>query len=140
VEDGGDGGWDMHDRYFQQFQDRHSWMLDQAVAGLLDDLEQRGLLDETIVVATGEFGRTPRINGKAGRDHWNQCYSALVAGGGFRTGQIIGASDPQGEFPVTKPLTPADLFTTVLNQIGIGTTRLTTINMVPLGNLVEDLI
>lgn len=140
VEDGGDGGWDMHDRYFQQFQDRHSWMLDQAVAGLLDDLEQRGLLDETIVVATGEFGRTPRINGKAGRDHWNQCYSALVAGGGFRTGQIIGASDPQGEFPVTKPLTPADLFTTVLNQIGIGTTRLTTINMVPLGNLIEDLI
>lgn len=140
VEDGGDGGWDMHDRYFQQFQDRHSWMLDRSLAALLDDLGERGLLDETIVVAIGEFGRTPRINAKAGRDHWNQCYSALIAGGGFRVGQVIGASDPQGEYPVTKPLTPADLFTTVLNQIGIGTTRLTTINMLPLGSVVEDLI
>ncbi len=140
VEDGGDGGWDMHDRYFQQFQDRHSWMLDNALSALLDDLQDRGMLDETIVVAIGEFGRTPKINAKAGRDHWNQCYSALVAGGGFQVGQVIGASDAQAEYPASRPTTPADLFTTVLNQIGIGTTRLTEINMLPLGELVEDLI
>jgi hypothetical protein len=77
IEDTGDGGWDMHDRYFQQYQDRHSWMFDQSFSALLDDLKDRGMLDETIVVAVGEFGRTPKINGNAGRDHWNDCYSAL---------------------------------------------------------------
>src|SRR5437764_59170 len=81
VEDTGDGGWDMHDRNFQQLQDRHAWMLDQSLSALLDDLHERGLLAETIVVAVGEFGRTPKINEKAGRDHWQQCYSGLVAGG-----------------------------------------------------------
>jgi hypothetical protein len=87
VEDTGDGGWDMHDRYFQQYQDRHAWMLDQAMSALLDDLEERGLLSETVVIAVGEFGRTPRINNKSGRDHWNDCYSALIGGGGIRGGR-----------------------------------------------------
>ena len=77
-EDAGDGGWDMHDRYFQIMQDRHGWMLDRALSALLDDLHDRGLLDTTLVVAVGEFGRTPKINDKAGRDHWNPCYSALA--------------------------------------------------------------
>ena len=81
-EDAGDGGWDMHDRYFQIMQDRHGYMLDQALSALLDDLHDRGLLESTLVVAMGEFGRTPKINDRAGRDHWNNCYSALVAGGG----------------------------------------------------------
>ena len=70
-EDAGDGGWDMHDRYFQVMQDRHGWMLDRALSALLDDLHDRGLLDSTLVVAVGEFGRTPKINDRAGRDHWN---------------------------------------------------------------------
>jgi uncharacterized protein (DUF1501 family) len=140
VEDTGDGGWDMHDRNFQQFQDRHAWMLDQAAAALLDDLEQRGLLDETIVVMVGEFGRTPKINEKAGRDHWNQCYAALVAGGGLRRGEVVGASDPRGELPVDRALTPADLFTTVLHQMGIGTPQLTDIGLAPLGTVIEDLL
>ncbi|MCA9063432.1 MAG: DUF1501 domain-containing protein [Planctomycetaceae bacterium] len=140
VEDTGDGGWDMHDRYFQQYQDRHSWMLDQAASALLDDLEQRGLLSETIVVAVGEFGRTPKINAKSGRDHWNQCYSAIVAGGGLRTGQIIGASDERAEHPILMPLTPADLFTTVLQQIGITTPRLTDVGLAPLGEAIEALM
>ncbi len=70
VEDGGDGGWDMHDRHFQQYQDRHSWMFDQALSALLDDLQDRGRLADTLVIAVGEFGRTPKINNKAGRDHW----------------------------------------------------------------------
>ncbi|MBC8353272.1 MAG: DUF1501 domain-containing protein [Planctomycetes bacterium] len=140
VEDTGDGGWDMHDRHFQQFQDRHAWMLDQAASALLDDLDQRGLLDETIVVAVGEFGRTPKINVKAGRDHWQQCYSGIVAGGGLRGGQVIGESDARAEYPVSRPLTPADLFTTALHQIGIGTTQLTAAGLTPQGQVIEELV
>src|SRR5204863_5970208 len=75
-EDAGDGGWDHHYRNFQVMQDRHAPWLDQAYSALLDDLHQRGLLNSTLVVAVGEFGRTPRINDKAGRDHWEHCYSA----------------------------------------------------------------
>jgi Protein of unknown function (DUF1501) len=140
VEDTGDGGWDMHDRNFQQFQDRHAWMLDQSLSALLDDLDQRGLLSETIVVAVGEFGRTPKINGKAGRDHWEHCYSGLVAGGGLKVGQTIGESDARGEYPANRPLTPADLFRTVLHQIGIGTTQLTTAGVPLLGEVIEELV
>lgn len=140
VEDTGDGGWDMHDRHFQQFQDRHAWMLDQAASALLDDLAQRGLLDETVVVAVGEFGRTPKINNKAGRDHWEQCYSGIVAGGGMRGGQVIGESDHRAEYPVSRPLTPADLFATALHQIGIETTQLTTAGLTPRGQVIEELV
>jgi hypothetical protein len=139
IEDTGDGGWDTHDRHFPQFQDRHSWMLDQACSALLDDLADRGLLSETIVLALGEFGRTPKINPKVGRDHWNQCYSALVAGGGFKRGTVIGASDARAEFPTARPLTPADLFATVFDRLGVTTTRLTSAGLTPLGQVVEDL-
>jgi uncharacterized protein (DUF1501 family) len=139
AEDGGDWGWDMHDRYFQIFQDRHSWQLDQAMSALLDDLDERGLLSETVVVAVGEFGRTPKINPKAGRDHWPQCYSAVVAGGGLRPGQVIGASDPHAAYPLTQPWRPADLFRTALHQIGVTTTKLTSAGLTPLGDLIEEL-
>jgi hypothetical protein len=139
AEDGGDWGWDMHDRYFQVFQDRHSWQLDQAMSALIDDLEERGLLAETLVIAVGEFGRTPKINPKAGRDHWPQCYSAVVAGGGVRGGQVVGASDSQAAYPVTRPWRPADLFTTALTQIGITTTRLTSVGLTPQGQWMEEL-
>ena len=140
VEDGGDGGWDMHDRHFQQYQDRHAWMLDQALSALLDDLEERGLLAETNVVAVGEFGRTPKINNKSGRDHWEHCYSSLVAGGGLRSGQVIGASDRLGEHPASSAFTSADLFATVLGQMGITTTTLTTNGLLPQGSLIEELL
>ncbi len=139
VEDTGDGGWDMHDRNFQQFQDRHAWMLDQAVSALLDDLDERGLLAETVVVALGEFGRTPKINGKSGRDHWEHCYSGIVAGGGLRPGQVVGASDDLAQYPAVRPVTPADLFATVLGQVGIGTTELTSIGLLPRGEVIEEL-
>lgn len=140
VEDGGDGGWDMHDRNFSILQDRHSWMLDQSVSALLDDLQTRGLLDSTLVVAVGEFGRTPRINPKAGRDHWEKCYSALVAGGGLRTGQVIGSSDPLGNYPASRPVTPGDLAVTLYDRLGIGTTQLTQIGLTPLGQVIEELL
>jgi hypothetical protein len=140
VEDTGDGGWDMHDRYFQQYQDRHAWMLDQAMSALLDDLQERGLLSETVVIAVGEFGRTPKINNKSGRDHWNDCYSALIGGGGIRVGQVIGQSNPQAEYPVQRPVTPADLFTTALQQLGIGTPEITSAGLLPLGELIEELV
>jgi uncharacterized protein (DUF1501 family) len=140
VEDTGDGGWDMHDRNFQQMQDRHAWMLDQSLSTLLDDLDQRGLLSETIVVAVGEFGRTPKINEKAGRDHWHQCYSALVAGGGLKVAQVIGESDARGEHPAARPVTPADLFRTVLHQIGITTTQLTNASLPLQGEVIEELV
>jgi hypothetical protein len=138
-EDAGDGGWDMHDRYFQIMQDRHGWMLDQALSALLDDLDDRGLLDSTLVVVAGEFGRTPKINDRAGRDHWNTCYSALVAGGGVRGGQVIGSSDRRGEHPRDRPATPADLSATILARLGISTTDLTGIGLTPAGEVITEL-
>lgn len=138
-EDDGDGGWDMHDRYFQIMQDRHAWMLDRALSALLDDLHQRGMLESTLIVAVGEFGRTPKINDRAGRDHWNLCYSALLAGGGVRGGRVIGASDKRGESPVDRPVTPADLNATILARLGIGAAELTSVGLQPLGTVVEEL-
>jgi hypothetical protein len=138
-EDGGDGGWDMHDRYFQIMQDCHGWMLDRALSALLGDLHDRGLLETTLIVAVGEFGRTPKINDRAGRDHWNTCYSALLAGGGVQGGRVIGRSDHHGEQPVDRPVTPADLGATILSRLGIGTTDLTGIGLTPAGQVIDDL-
>jgi hypothetical protein len=138
-EDAGDGGWDMHDRYFQIMQDRHGWMLDRALSALLDDLGARGLLDSTLIVAVGEFGRTPKINEKAGRDHWNHCYSALIAGGGVKGGRVVGASDKHAEHPVDRPATPADLGATILARLGVGAADLTGIGLTPMGQPIEVL-
>ena len=139
-EDAGDGGWDMHDRNFQQLQDRHAWIFDQAMSALLDDLETRGLLGSTLVVAAGEFGRTPKINNKAGRDHWPNVYSALLAGCNIPGGAVVGASDARAEKPAHRPITPADLGATTLAAIGIGTTELTRLNITPQGRPVEELL
>ena len=140
LEDDGDGGWDMHDRYFTITQDRHGWMLDRALSTLLDDLEERGMLEKTLVVAVGEFGRTPRINGRAGRDHWQHCYSAFLAGGGLPRGKIVGASDARGEFPAARPVTPGDLAMTIYHHLGIGTSDLTQVNLAPPGTAIEELL
>lgn len=137
-EDAGDGGWDMHDRYFQIMQDRHGWMLDKSMSALIRDLEQRRLLDSTLIVAVGEFGRTPKINEKAGRDHWNPCYSAVLAGGGVRGGAVIGASDKRGEHPADRPISPADLGSTILYRLGVTASDLTGIGLLPQGQPVMD--
>jgi hypothetical protein len=139
-EDAGDGGWDMHDRYFQIMQDRHGWMLDQALSALLDDLRDRSLLESTIVVAMGEFGRTPKINDKAGRDHWNLCYSGLLAGGGIAGGRVVGASDKRAEHPVDTPVTPADVGATILDRLGFTSAELTGVGLVPQGRAISELV
>ncbi len=139
-EDSGDGGWDHHYRNFQIMQDRHGPWLDQSLSTLLLDLEERGLLERTLVVAVGEFGRSPKINDKAGRDHWEHCYSALIAGGGVRGGQIIGASDPRGDRPHDHPVTPADLATTIHHLVGITSEQSQTLNVaIPGGKVIEEL-
>jgi hypothetical protein len=93
--------------------------LDKAYSALLDDLAQRGLLDETLVVMTGEFGRTPKINQDMGRDHWGHCYSTVLAGGGVRGGQAYGASDADAAYPADNPVRPEDLLATVYQTMGI---------------------
>ena len=92
---------------------------DQGLAAFLSDLDARGLLDTTTVIALGEFGRTPRINKDAGRDHWPDCYSVVVAGGGIVNGQVIGASDAFAAYPTTEPIAPWDVAATVYHCLGI---------------------
>jgi Protein of unknown function (DUF1501) len=94
--------------------------LDQAYAALLEDLSLRGLLDETLVVAVGEFGRTPKINATQGRDHWGMCQSALLAGGGVRGGQIYGATDKQAAYVKDNPVSPEDFLATIYAALGIA--------------------
>jgi hypothetical protein len=138
-EDSGDGGWDHHYRNFQIMQDRHAPWLDQAYSALLADLRQRGLLERTLVVAVGEFGRSPRINDKAGRDHWEHCYSALVAGGGVRGGRVVGESDRRGERPHDRPLTPADLAATIHHAVGITSEQAATLGVGVNGRVIGEL-
>ena len=94
-------------------------MFDNAYSSLLEDLSQSGLLDSTLVLATGEFGRTPRINPAGGRDHWPQCWTVVLAGGGIKGGQVVGASDAIGAAPQDKPVMPAHLAATVYKCLGV---------------------
>lgn len=110
--------WDTHQDNFRRMESRLVPPMEQAFAALLTDLEDRGLLDTTLVVWLGDFGRTPTINKEVGRDHWPQCYSAVLAGGGIRGGQVVGASDAIGAYPKDRPVTPADLHATIFAALG----------------------
>jgi Protein of unknown function (DUF1501) len=138
-EDAGDGGWDHHYRNFQIMQDRHGPWLDQALSALLDDLDERGLLASTLVLAMGEFGRSPKVNASAGRDHWEHCYSVLAAGGGVKGGRVVGGSDARAERPHDRPVTPADLAATVQHAVGIGSELAQTLGIAVDGKPVEEL-
>jgi hypothetical protein len=112
--------WDSHSDIFPTLKKRLLPPLDQAVAALLDDLEASGLIDETLVMMMGEFGRTPKITGSSpGRDHWAPCFFGLFAGAGVRGGQVIGKSDKIGAYPITPPYTPDDIGATVYHMLGI---------------------
>jgi uncharacterized protein (DUF1501 family) len=112
------GGWDMHASITNGF--RNSMPpLDQALSVLLNDLDSRGLLDTTLVMVSSEFGRTPKINGDGGRDHWPKVFSVLLAGGGIKRGAIHGASDPTASEPDLDPVSPENLATTVYHLLGI---------------------
>jgi uncharacterized protein (DUF1501 family) len=115
----GIGGWDTHKDNFATLKNSRLPITDQTVSALIEDLDSRGLLDETMVVWTGEFGRTPRINVDAGRDHWPQCYTVLMAGGGLKRGFVYGASDASGAYPKDTPCTPDDLSATMFSCLGI---------------------
>lgn len=112
------GGWDHHDNIQDGFNGQAP-PLDQAYAALIRDLDDRGLLDETLVMLTSEFGRTPKINDTEGRDHWPRVFSVLLAGGGIKRGSVYGASDATAAMPEKDPLTVEDLATTIYHQIGI---------------------
>ena len=94
-------------------------LLDEGLSALVDDLAQRGTLDETLVVCMGEFGRTPKINAQGGRDHWGDCASVVLAGGGVKGGQVVGASDRIAAYPSEYPLDPADVQTTLYHCLGL---------------------
>ncbi len=117
--------WDTHLDNFGRLKNRLVPPMEQAYAALLDDLSERGLLDSTLVVWMGDFGRTPTINKDAGRDHWPQCYTVVLAGGGIRGGQIIGASDKIGAYPTERPFSPADLHATIFRLLGYDPSAIT---------------
>jgi uncharacterized protein (DUF1501 family) len=129
VNMGNFGSWDLHGNNFPCLKDYLFPPTDRAVSALLDDLDQSGLLDSTMVVMAGEFGRTPRITHIArniyrtpGRDHWGPVQTALFAGGGVRGGAMIGSSDANGAYPATDPQTPENFAATIYDALGIAQT------------------
>lgn len=142
-----EGGWDTHgfdDTRMYNIVDKYQLPItDQTLPTLLDDLESRGLLDETLVVWMGEFGRTPEINKNESRDHWPQCYTALLAGGGVKGGYVYGQSDERAKYPAEKPVKPEDLAATIYHLLGIDpATEIVDRNNRPLvigGNAIHDI-
>jgi hypothetical protein len=114
--------WDTHVLGFDSLRRGFLPRFDQAYPALIEDLHQRGLLESTMVIAWGEFGRTPRVNNDAGRDHYPNVFSAAVAGGGIRGGRIVGESDSKGAFPKNNPKSPQDLLATMYRHLGVDTT------------------
>jgi hypothetical protein len=121
-----DTGWDNHQQIYRVLREGYVGgrdgkipRLDQALTALLTDLHDRSLLRETLVVVMGEFGRTPKLNTAAGRDHWPRAFSVVLAGAGVRGGQVVGASDPRGESPAARPVSPGDLARTIYTLLGI---------------------
>jgi arylsulfatase A-like enzyme len=112
--------WDTHAKNSERLKKALMPPMDQAYSALLEDLQQRGLLDETLVVWMGEFGRTPKVNARGGRDHWGHVFSAALAGGGIQGGRVYGASDKQGGFPASGRVEPQDLSATIFDSLGFS--------------------
>ena len=123
---GGGANWDTHSNGFNRLKNALLPLADRAVGALIDDLADRGLLDTTLVLVLTEFGRAPQIGrtfqnsgGPGGRDHWSNCFSVVLAGGGLAGGRSYGSSDAKGAYPADRPLAPADLTATVYRLLGI---------------------
>ena len=114
-----DGGWDTHANNFKSLKERNLPRLDSALSALLEDLNQSGLLDETLVVWFGDFGRTPKVNPSAGRDHWASAGVAILAGGGLKRGEVVGQTNALAEYVIDNPVTPADLAATIYTALGV---------------------
>ncbi|PYV20066.1 MAG: DUF1501 domain-containing protein [Acidobacteria bacterium] len=119
----GSGGWDTHTNHDKSVKDKLANPLDQTLSALLADLAARGMLDSTIVLVMGEFGRTPDYNAKLGRDHWPNCWSVLLGGGGIQGGRIVGASDERGREVADRLVTIGDVFATIYRAFGIDWTK-----------------
>ncbi|MBT3637517.1 MAG: DUF1501 domain-containing protein [Opitutae bacterium] len=117
------GGWDTHRDNFQNLRASRLPELDRGVSNLIRDLRDRAMLDDVTVVVWGEFGRTPKINGNAGRDHWNRVMSVFLAGGGMKNGQVIGASDPKGGEPADRPVYLGEVMATLYKNLGIDVSK-----------------
>jgi hypothetical protein len=113
------GGWDTHSNNFDALKNRNLPMLDRTLASLIQDLSDNGMLDSTIVYCAGEFGRTPKVNQRAGRDHWARSQSVVLAGGGFKRGFAYGSTDAQGMDPATERCTPDDVASTIFHCLGL---------------------
>ncbi len=148
-----DRGWDTHEDLYLRLREGYTGgkvgkipQLDVALSALIEDLDDRGLLDSTMVLVMGEFGRTPKLNPRGGRDHWPRAFSVALAGGGIRGGQVVGKSDSHGESPADRPVSPADLVRTVYHALGIsGDHELHTDDGRPVqvnrdGSLIDELI
>jgi hypothetical protein len=119
TETKGPGHWDTHENNFNMLQHLLLPFLDRALTSLLEDLAERGLLKTTLVAVTGDMGRAPRVNAKAGRDNWPQCGFCLLAGGGVKEGTVYGRSDKIGAYPAEQPVSPGDLVATIYEQLGV---------------------
>ena len=117
--------WDTHKEHYPRMEKTLVPPMETAYAALLDDLDERGLLDTTLVVWMGDFGRTPKFNVDGGRDHWPNCYTMILAGGGIRGGQVIGRSDKTGAEPVDRPIRPADVHATIFAALGYDSKTIT---------------
>ena len=140
INPGFEFGWDTHIYNFELLQDQHCPILDRAYSALLDDLYERGLIDDTLVVMMGEFGRTPKINDRASRDHWTQCYFSIWAGGGVQPGRLIGASDRLGAHPVGQPVTPLMVGTTIAHLAGMDTQARAEMDVLAGGTVIDALL
>ena len=123
MADGADSGWDSHEGLTSSLRDHLLPGLDQGFSALLDDLRERGLLDDTLVVCCGEMGRTPGFQNRGhadGRDHWSYCFPAILAGGGIQDGLVYGKSDRHAAYPLEKPVSPEDLTATIFHSLGIN--------------------
>jgi uncharacterized protein (DUF1501 family) len=129
--DGVNTCWDTHQENFPKLRNLLCPIFDRALPTFIEDLQQRGLLETTLIVAVGEFGRTPHMGQfsqssntrKTGRDHWPSAFTALLAGGGVRGGQVYGATNPHGALVAENPVSPADLSATIFDHLGIDPTR-----------------